>query len=102
MRVPRVRLTVRRMMTAVAVAALALFDARLATALLLGGGAVLAAGSLLARTAGGRPCPWAVPYFVTLSCLYLPFAWVIWVYPWGDRWHWAKLWPVLPGLVAGV
>jgi hypothetical protein len=38
-----------------------------------------------------------------VACLYLPFAWVVWDYPWDDyRWSWIKLWPVLPGLVAGI
>src|SRR4051812_46441592 len=99
MRVPGVRFTLRRMMVGVAVLALALFDARLTTSLLLGTVAVLAVGSLLT----GRTRPWAVPYLVTLACLYLPFAWVLGDYPWDSyRWQWVKLWPVLPGLVAGL
>jgi hypothetical protein len=103
MRVPRVRFTVQGMMAAVAVVALALFDTQLTMLLLLGTGAVLAVGSLLAERTGGRPRPWAVPYLVTLACLYLPFAWVLGDYPWDSyRWHWVKLWPVLPGLVAGL
>jgi hypothetical protein len=103
MMTPQVRFTVRRMMAAVAVVALALFDARLTTLLLLAAGAVVAVRSLLAEPSGGRSRPWAVSYLVTLACLYLPFAWVLGAYPWDSyRWHWIKLWPVLPGLVAGV
>jgi hypothetical protein len=91
------------MMAAVAVLALALFDAGLTTSLLLGTGAVLAVRSLVAGSADGRSRPWAVPYLVTLACLYLPFAWVLGDYPWDSyRWHWVELWPVLPGLVAGM
>ncbi|MFO0892585.1 MAG: hypothetical protein U0790_26015 [Isosphaeraceae bacterium] len=90
-------------MTAVAVIALALVDARLATLVVLAATSAVAIRNLLAGPSGGRSRRWAVPYFVTLGCLYLPFAWVIWGYPWDDyRWHWIKLWPVLPGLVAGM
>src|SRR5262249_14186004 len=97
------RFTVRRMMAAVAIIALAFFDARLTTSLVILGASVVAIRSLLAEPSGRRSHHWAVPYFVTLSCLYLPFAWVIWDYPWDDcGWHWVKLWPVLPGLVAGM
>jgi hypothetical protein len=103
MSVIRLRFTVQRMMATVAVLALALFDARLTTFLLLASGAAVAVRSLLAGPTGGRPRPWAVPYLVTLACLYLPFAWVLGDYPWDSyRWHWIKLWPVLPGLVAGM
>ena len=103
MRRPRLRFTVRRMMAAVAVIALAFFDARLTTFLVILTTSVVAICSLLAEPGGGRSRHWAVPYFVTLACLYLPFAWVIWDFPWdGYRWHWVKLWPVLPGLVAGM
>jgi hypothetical protein len=64
---------------------------------------VLAARSLIARPTGGSAHPWAVPYLTTIACLYLPFAWVLGNYPWDTyRWHWIMLWPVLPGLVAGM
>lgn len=103
MRLTRLRFTVRRMMAAVAVIALALFDARVATFLVILTTSVIAIRSLVAEPSGGRSRPWVVPYFITLACLYLPFAWVIWDYPWdGYRWYWVKLWPVLPGLVAGM
>ncbi len=100
---PRIRFTVRRLMIAVAVIALAFFDARLATFVVIVSGSLFASCSLLAEPVGGRSRRWAVPFFVSLACLYLPFAWVIWDYPWDDyRWHWIKLWPILPGLAAGM
>src|SRR5690606_2827623 len=39
-----------------------------------------------------------------LASLYLPFSWLILMSgPWDSyRWHWIKLWPVLPGLPAGL
>jgi hypothetical protein len=103
MRVARARFTVQQLMAAVAVFALALSDAQLTTFVLIVTGAVVAVRSLFAERTGGRSCRWAIPYFVTLACLYLPFAWVLCDYRWDSyRWHWVKLWPVLPGLVAGL
>jgi hypothetical protein len=90
------------MMAAVAILALALVDARLATLLFIVTGAAFAVRSLLAGPTAGRTRSWAVPYFVTLACVYLPYAWVLWDFPRDEyRLQWVKLWPVLPGLVAG-
>jgi hypothetical protein len=103
MRLPRLRFTVGRLMVAVAVIALAIFNAQLTTLLFVLIGSAVAIRSLLAEPAGGRSRHWAVSYFVTLACLYLPFAWVVRDYPWDSyRWGWIKLWPVLPGIVAGM
>jgi hypothetical protein len=107
MRLPHVRLTVRRMMFAVAVVASALVRIELATLLLILAVSSLAIRALLAGpTAGRRSPPWAIPYLVTLACLYLPFGWVLWDAPSGRvmrgvfledfRWAWFKSWPVLP------
>ena len=49
MRVPRMRFTVRRMMAAVAIIALAFFDARLTTSLVILSASVVAIRSLLAE-----------------------------------------------------
>ena len=40
---------------------------------------------------------------VAAVCLYLPFAWLLVMdYPWSAyRLSWLKLWPILPGFVAG-
>ncbi len=38
-------------------------------------------------------------------CLYAPFSWLLWInHGWqgGYRWHWVKMWPVLPGFVPGL
>jgi hypothetical protein len=103
MRLPRLRITVGRLMIAVAVIALGLVNAQLITLLLILIGSVVAIRSLLAEPTGGRSRHWGVSYFVTLACLYLPFAWVVWDYPWDSyRWGWIKLWPVLPGIIAGM
>jgi len=90
------RLTIRNLMIAVALLALEMADARLAIVLLLLAGA---AATLLPRNRR-----WAVPYFVTLSCLYLPFSWLVLInYPWDSyRWHWIQRWPTAPGLPAGL
>jgi len=90
------RLTIRNLMIAVAILALVMADARLATTLLLLAGA---AATLLPRNRR-----WAVSYFVTLACLYLPFTWLILMnYPWDSyRWHWIHRWPLAPGLPAGL
>lgn len=98
-----VRFTVGRMMGAVAVVGVALRDVKLAVLLILAGGAVVAAWSLVAGKGERRARAWAVPYFASLASLYLPFVWVLGGYPWdGYRWSWIKLWPVLPGLIAGI
>ncbi len=36
-----------------------------------------------------------------LACLYAPYAWLVLIdHPWdGYRWHWIKMWPVLPGIL---
>jgi len=41
---------------------------------------------------------------ITLVCLYGPFSWLLVIsYPWnGYRWFWVMLWPILPGLLAGL
>jgi hypothetical protein len=91
------------MMIAVAVVALACYDAQLTVFLLILATSAVAIRSRAAEPIGERSRHWAVPYFVTLACLYLPFLWVLWDYPWDSyRWTWVKLWPVLPGLVAGM
>lgn len=100
---PRVRITVRGLMIVVAVAAMVFVDARVANLLVILATSAVAVWSLLAKPGAGWPRRWAVPYLVTLGCLYLPFGWVVWDYPWdGYRVHWIRLWPVLPGLVAGM
>lgn len=42
---------------------------------------------------------------VIAACLYAPFSWilVLWATDPADsyKWHWLKLWPVLPGFVPG-
>src|SRR5947208_10240474 len=40
---------------------------------------------------------------LTMACVYLPYAWLVLD---GERWHdyrmsWIKMWPILPGLLAG-
>lgn len=97
------RFTIGRMMIAVAIIALLLLRPELVTLLLLLAGASVAVRSLVRRGHGERSRSWAGPYLVAVACLYLPFAWVILAYPWDDyRWHWIKLWPILPGLVGGM
>jgi len=41
---------------------------------------------------------------LTLACLYLPYAWlVLGGPPWHDyRLSWIKMWPILPGITAGI
>jgi hypothetical protein len=41
---------------------------------------------------------------LTLACLYLPYAWAVMAaLPWRDyRLTWIKMWPILPGLTAGL
>jgi hypothetical protein len=42
---------------------------------------------------------------ILLLCLYAPYAWLVLTgFPWDSyRWHWIRLWPILPGLpVAGL
>lgn len=90
-------------MIAVAIAALAFCDPQVTTLLVISATSLLAIRSLLIKPASERPRSWAVPFLVSLACLYLPFAWVLGDYPWdGYRWHWIKLSPVLPGLIAGM
>ena len=38
---------------------------------------------------------------LVLVCLYAPYAWLVLIdYPWdGYRWHWIKMWLVLPGIL---
>ena len=57
------------------------------------------AGSAVARRA---PLWWRLA--LTLACIYLPYAWLITDgYPWRDyRLAWIKMWPVLPGILAGL
>lgn len=103
MRALRVRFTLRGLMLGVVVIALILYSVPLTTLFLVLAGSILAIRVRLTEPIGGGSRRWAVPYLVTLACLYLPFAWVLGDYPWDDyRWHWIKLWPVLPGLIAGM
>lgn len=96
------RVSTRWIMAAVAVVALALYDARLTTFLLITIGGGLAFRSLRAGPNDPRFRRWAFPYLVSVACLYLPFAWVLGDFPWdGYRLGWIMLWPVLPGLLAG-
>ena len=41
---------------------------------------------------------------LVLGCLYAPYAWLVLIdYPWNSyRWHWIKMWPVLPGILVHV
>src|SRR5437879_4940853 len=102
MPLPRVRFTVRRMMFAVTVVATALVRIELATLLLILAVSSLAIRSLLAGPTTGRCSrPWAIPYLLTLACLYLPFGWVMrGVFLEDFRWAWFKSWPVLPAFFA--
>jgi hypothetical protein len=103
MRLPPVRFTVRRMMAAVAVVALALVSVELATSLLILAVSILAVRSRFVEPVGRRSRRWAIPYLITLTCLYLPWAWVAWDHPWEEsRWPWFKSWPVSPGFTAGL
>jgi hypothetical protein len=38
---------------------------------------------------------------LALGCFYAPYAWLLLMaYPWNAyRWHWIKMWPVMPGLL---
>ena len=38
---------------------------------------------------------------LALACLYAPYAWLVLIdHPWDSyRWHWIKMWPVLPGIL---
>src|SRR3954452_18627642 len=38
---------------------------------------------------------------LALACLYAPYAWLVLIdHPWDSyRWHWIRMWPVLPGLL---
>ena len=38
---------------------------------------------------------------LVLVCLYAPYAWLVLIdYPWDSyRWHWIKMWLVLPGIL---
>ncbi|WP_435010214.1 hypothetical protein P12x_001456 [Tundrisphaera lichenicola] len=91
------RLTIRNQMIAVAVLALLMIDARFAILSLIMAGALT---TLLPQNASR----WPIPYLASLSCIYLPFSWIVLMdYPWNSyRWHWIKLWPIAPGLPAGL
>src|SRR4051812_9808022 len=103
MRRPRVQTSMRGMMGAVAVIALALFRAEAAMLLLVLTLSGLAIGSLLAGPPSHRSRRWAIPCLVTLACLYLPFGWIAWtVPPYGSRSAWLISWPVCPGLIPGL
>ena len=42
---------------------------------------------------------------VVATSLYAPFGWLLWIdYPWGGgyRLFWLKMWPILPGFLAGI
>jgi hypothetical protein len=47
---------------------------------------------------GERPLPRVA---LALACLYAPYSWLVLIgHPWDSyRWHWIKMWPVLPGLL---
>jgi hypothetical protein len=103
MLLPYVQFSVRWMMAAVAVIALAIFYAEMATLLLILAISSLAIRSLFTEPVGRRSRRWAIPYLLTLACLYLPLGWVAWYHPWeGSRWAGVKFWPVSPGLSAGL
>lgn len=90
-------------MIAVAAAALILWRVEVGVLILL---AVLALrAGYLARTtpAGSHARRWANSYLVNLTCVYLPYGWVLGGYPWSSyRWDWITMWPVLPGLFAAM
>lgn len=46
-----------------------------------------------------RPMPRVA---LALACLYAPYAWLLLLDgPWDSyRWHWVRMWPILPGLLA--
>ncbi|MFO0907087.1 MAG: hypothetical protein U0794_01755 [Isosphaeraceae bacterium] len=103
MSLPRPGFTLRRMMAAVGLLAVGLAQPRVTTLVVVLAVALLAVRRLWTRPRGDRSRAWAVPYFVTLVCLYLPFAWVLGDYPWDSyRRQWIGFWPVLPGLIAGM
>jgi hypothetical protein len=57
-----------------------------------------------ADTAARRRAPLWWRLALTLACVYLPYAWLVLG---GGSWHdyrltWIKLWPILPGLTAGL
>lgn len=91
------RFTIRGLMIAVVALAMLLADPRLGALLLILTGAVAA---FVTR----KRSRWAVPYVVTLACVYLPYSWLVLMdYPWNSyRWTWIALWPILPGLPAGM
>jgi hypothetical protein len=91
------RFSVRHLMIAVAITALLMSDPRIALVLLILAGSAATLQNRHRRRG-------ATPYFVTLACVYLPFSWLVLMdYPWDSyRWFWIKLWPILPGLPAGM
>lgn len=51
-----------------------------------------------------RQPSWRVTLTAALLSVYLPNTWIFWIsYPWqgGYRWHWVKMFPVLPTLLPG-
>jgi hypothetical protein len=57
-----------------------------------------------ADTAARRRAPLWWRLALTLACVYLPYAWLVLG---GGSWHdyrltWIKMWPILPGLTAGL
>jgi hypothetical protein len=102
MRLPR--MTIRRWMIAVGFVALGLVQAQLATFLLILTLAAVALRYCSKPAAQTSSRKWAIAFLVTLACLYLPYIWLLLIdYPWDSyQWGWIKLWPVLPGLLAGV
>src|SRR4051794_5676150 len=103
MRLPPVRFTVRRMMAAVAVVALALVSVELATSLLILAVSILAVRSRFVEPIGRRSRRGAIPYLVTLACLYLPWGWGAWDPPRGEsRWLCFNFGPVPPGFPGGL
>ena len=94
---------IRTIMAGVALIALALYAPILTTMLVLSVVSVLLIHSPRRDPVGSSVRSWALPYFVTLACLYLPFAWVLGDHPWdGYRQSWIRIWPILPGLIPGM
>ncbi|MFO0907086.1 MAG: hypothetical protein U0794_01750 [Isosphaeraceae bacterium] len=99
MSIPRVQITLWRMMALVALLAFGLAAPRATTLGVILTLAVFAVRRLLTRPRADRA--WAVAYLVALACLYLPFARTLGVVTWEpQRLRWIGYWPVLPGMVA--
>jgi len=53
------------------------------------------------RRRASRRGRWLRSLAVTLPCVYLPYAWLLFTdYPWSSyTWHWVAMWPGLPALL---